>query len=80
MPEPPKPALPTLSARAAGLTDDQIALLRALTDQPVSVDDLIDQTQLPARRVLSALTMLEIDQYVTQCSGKRYIRAVALTD
>ncbi len=79
-PEPPKPALPTLSARAAGLTDDQIALLRALTDQPVSVDDLIDQTQLPARRVLSALTMLEIDQYVTQCSGKRYIRAVALTD
>ena len=79
-PEPPKLALPTLSAREAGLTDDQIALLRALTDQPVSVDDLIDQTQLPARRVLSALTMLEIDQYVTQCSGKRYIRAVALTD
>lgn len=73
-----QPVLPSLSLKDAGLTDDQILLLRTLTDKPMPVDDLIELTQLPARRVLSALTMLEIDQYVTQCSGKRYIRAVTL--
>lgn len=73
-----QPALPSLSLKDAGLTDDQILLLRTLTDRPMPVDDLIELTELPARRVLSALTMLEIDQYVTQCSGKRYIRAVML--
>jgi len=73
-----QPVLPSLSLKGAGLTDDQILLLRTLTDQPMPVDDLIELTELPARRVLSALTMLEIDQYVTQCSGKRYIRAVTL--
>ena len=73
-----QPVLPSLSLKSAGLTDDQILLLRTLTDRPQPVDDLIELTQLPARRVLSALTMLEIDQYVTQCSGKRYIRAVTL--
>lgn len=75
-----QPALPSLSLKDAGLTDDQILLLRTLTDRPMPVDDLIELTELPARRVLSALTMLEIDQYVTQCSGKRYIRAVALSE
>lgn len=73
-----QPVLPSLSLKDAGLTDDQILLLRTLTDRPMPVDDLIELTELPARRVLSALTMLEIDQYVTQCSGKRYIRAVTL--
>jgi len=75
-----QPVLPSLSLKSAGLTDDQILLLRTLTDRPIQVDDLIELTELPARRVLSALTMLEIDQYVTQCSGKRYIRAVTLLE
>ena len=44
------------------------------------VDDLIEATQIPARRVLSALTMLEIENYVQQSSGKRYARNVVLTD
>jgi DNA processing protein len=75
-----QPALPSLSLKDAGLTDDQALLLRTLTDRPMPVDDLVELTELPARRVLSALTMLEIDQYVTQCSGKRYIRAVTLAE
>ena len=72
------PSLPTLSAKDAGLTDDQLLLLRTLTDGPMTVDDLAELTELPVRRVLSALTMLEIDQSVTQCDGKRYVRAVTL--
>ena len=64
-----------------GLTDDQIALLRVLeTDAPAQVDDLIQATGIPARRVLSALTMLEIDGMAGQHSGKRYTRTVTLPD
>ncbi|WP_298029156.1 DNA-processing protein DprA [uncultured Dysosmobacter sp.] len=76
-----KPVPPSLSLAKAGLTDDQIALLRVLDSEvPALVDDLIERTEIPTRRVLSALTMLELDRYVTQHSGKRYTRAVTLTE
>ena len=42
--------------------------------------DLIELTGIPTRRVLSALTVLEIEHLVTQHSGKRYARAVNLTE
>ena len=74
------PELLSLSRAGAALTEDQIRILRTLTDDPMLVDDLIEATQLPARRVLSALTLLEIDQYVLQSAGKRYARNVLLTD
>ena len=72
-----KPPLPTVGPQ--GLTDDQIALLKVLeVETSIQVDDLIQTTGVPARRVSSALTMLEIDGYVLQHSGKRYTRTVAL--
>lgn len=79
---PAKKVPDSLSLRRDGgaLTDDQIAILRALGDEPVLVDDLIEQTQIPTRRVLSALTMLEIDNYVLQSPGKRYARNVVLVE
>ncbi len=79
-PEPPaQPALPVLDISGDhGLTDDQIRIVKALQGRTMQVDDVIDQTQIPARRVLSALTMLEIDQIVTQESGKRFALAVTL--
>ena len=79
-PEPEKaPALRAVSRE--GLTDDQIALLGVLEPEgPIQVDDLIESTGIPARRVSSALTMLEIDGCVRQHDGKRYTRTVALTE
>lgn len=79
-PEPEKaPALRAVSRE--GLTDDQIALLGVLEPEgPVQVDDLIESTGIPARRVSSALTMLEIDGCVRQHDGKRYTRTVTLTE
>ena len=79
-PEPEKaPALRAVSLE--GRTDDQIALLGVLEPEgPVQVDDLIESTGIPARRVSSALTMLEIDGCVRQHDGKRYTRTVALTE
>ena len=78
----PKPVPPSvsLSRNDYSLTDDQIRLLRALTEEPMLVDDLIELTEIPTRRVLSALTVLEIEHLVTQHSGKRYARAVTLTE
>ena len=74
-PEAPPPVSPS------GLTDDQIALLRILDpEKPAQVDDLIADTGVPARRVSSALTMLEIDGMVCQHSGKRYTRTVTLAE
>lgn len=78
-PEEQKESLRTVSPEA--VTGDQAALLRALEAViPTQVDDLVQATGLPARRVLSALTMLEIDGCVTQHSGKRYTRLVELSE
>ncbi|MBD9196839.1 MAG: DNA-protecting protein DprA [Clostridiales bacterium] len=77
----PKPVAPSLSLSQGDveLTDDQIAILKALSDtEPMQVDDLTELVDIPTRRVLSALTVLEIDQYVVQHPGKRYTRAVTV--
>lgn len=79
----PKAVPPSLNPADCemSLTDDQIALLRVLSDEePALVDDLIEQTGIPTRRVLSALTVLEIENLVRPHSGKRYTRAVTLID
>ena len=61
-----------------GLTDDQTRIIRALNGRTLQVDDLIEETQISTRRVLAALTILELDRIVTQESGKRFSLAVTL--
>ncbi len=78
-PEPEAPALPLLDlAGDHGLTDDQLRIVKALEGRTVQVDDLIEETQIPTRRILSALTVLELDRIVAQESGKRFSLLVAL--
>lgn len=60
------------------LTDDQRDILLALEDKPRIADDLVELTQIPARRVLSALTILEVQDFVTQEPGKRFRAKVKL--
>ena len=73
------PELPVLDLGADhGLTDDQIRILQALEGGTMHVDDIIEATQIPARRVLSALTLLEVEDRVRQESGKRFTLAVTL--
>lgn len=55
-----------------GLTDDQKDLLSALGDKKLLSDDLVELTQIPARRVLSALTMLQVRGLVAEHPGKRF--------
>lgn len=78
---PPAPALPVLdiSQDPGGLTDDQIAVLSVLhTDIPTLTDDAAILANLPVRRVLSALTVLEIDGYVCRQGARSFLRTVEL--
>ena len=60
------------------LTDDQRSVLLALDGGTIQADDLVERTQIPARRVLSALTVLQIQGYVAEESGKRFRATVKL--
>lgn len=62
------------------LTDDQAALLRALQARgEQSADDLVEATGIPARRVLSALTLLQVRQWVAE-AGRRFTTLVELKE
>jgi len=74
--EPDKPLLDLSGDH--GLTDDQLRIVRTLNGRTVHVDDLVEETQIPTRRVLSALTVLELDRIVTQENGKRFSLLVDL--
>ena len=60
------------------LTDDQRDILLALEEKPRIADELVELTQIPTRRILSALTILEVQGYVTQEPGKRFRALVKL--
>ena len=59
-------------------TDDQLALLFALMEKERNADELVELTQIPARRVLSALTMLQVDGAVEEHPGRRFSSLVEL--
>ena len=72
-------ALPVISVADGDLSPEQALILSLMDAQtPVHVDDLIEQSGLSARQVLSDLTLLQIDGYVSEHSGKRYTRLVEL--
>jgi DNA processing protein len=41
-------------------------------------DELVEQTQIPMRRVLSALTLLQVRGYIKEENGKRFCALVRL--
>ena len=59
-------------------TDDQLAILFALAEGKRNADELVELTQIPARRVLSALTMLQVDGAVQEHLGRRCSSLVEL--
>lgn len=74
-----EPSLPVLDLSLDhSLTPEQVAVLKALAVRAMQVDDIIEETQIPTRKVLAALTILEIEGFVTQHSGKRFSLNVTL--
>lgn len=60
------------------LTDDEQVVLLALQEGDKGTDELVEQTQRPARKVLAALTMLQLQGYVTQKNSKKFRATVRL--
>ena len=70
-----------LAKNKEGLTDDQLRIIRLLdTKQGKLTDEVAEETGLPVRRVLSALTVLEIDGFVAQCSARCFVRTVDIKE
>ena len=67
-----------LMRRVDSFTDDELAIIHAMGDKSCQADELVERTQIPARRVLSALTMLQIAGCVAEKPGKRFISTVQL--
>ena len=51
---------------------DEATVLRQLEGGKQPVDRMIDETQLPAGRVLSALTLLEVKGFVKRLPARYY--------
>ena len=59
-------------------TDDERDIILALEKKDRLADEIIEATQIPARRVLSALTVLQVRGYVEERAGKRFSALVLL--
>ena len=55
-----------------GLSEDEAAVLRAIADRTVHIDEIIEKSGLRAGSALAALTMLEIKGVVSQTEGKKF--------
>ena len=76
------PALPTMSPETlAALEEDQRAVLLILREELSCIsDDIAVALDLPVHRVLSALTMLEIEGCAAATGGRGFIRTVHIEE
>ena len=75
----PQRAYISLSDDPEAFTDDERDILLAIQRRSLTVDDISELTQIPTRRALSALTMLQLRGLVEEKPGKRFFAAVILT-
>lgn len=59
-------------------TDDELQIIAALKEKPLSADEVVERTQISARYVLSALTMLQVQGAVEELPGRRFRALVEL--
>ena len=69
-----------IKRRADSFTDDELAIIHAMQGKTCQADELVEGTQIPARRVLSALTMLQIAGCVAEKPGRRFVCLVELDE
>ena len=69
-----------IKRRPDSFTDDELAIIHAMQGKTCQADELVEGTQIPARRVLSALTMLQIAGCVAEKPGRRFVCLVELDE
>lgn len=85
-PEPePKPAKPAPAEEELPLVprsgleqmgEEQREIFFLLSEKPLSADDIVGRTEIPARRVNTALTLLQAGGYLKELPGRRFAAAV----
>ncbi len=66
------------SQQKSRFTDDELAILAAAARSPLTADEIVEKTQISARYVLSALTMLQVQGAIEERPGRRFYALVEL--
>jgi DNA processing protein len=66
------------SKEPEAVTDDEEMILACLQGKAITAEEIIEQTKLPARRVMSALTMLQLRGLLSEEAGKRFHTTVII--
>lgn len=75
--QPEEEALPGISSdELARLGDEQREVLFLLAGSKLTADDIVGHTDIPARRVNTALTILQAQGYLKELPGRRFTAAV----
>lgn len=77
-PERPKRELVPRGQQKDRFTDDELAILAATAKSALTADEIVERTQIPAKRVLSALTMLQVQGALEERPGRRFFALVEL--
>lgn len=56
--------------------EEQREIFFLLSEKPLSADDIVGRTEIPARRVNTALTLLQAGGYLKELPGRRFAAAV----
>ena len=75
---PPRREVVSLDQQKSRFTDDQIDILAAVAHAVLSADEIVERTQIPMKRALSALTMLQVDGCIEERPGRRFYAMVEL--
>ena len=61
-----------LDAQRSQFSDDELVLLQALRQGPLSAEELIEQSKLPASRAVAAVTLLVLRGFAVELPGNRF--------
>jgi len=74
---PPRELVPR-GQQKSRFTDDELAVLAAVEKKALAADEIVERTQIPTKRVLSALTMLQLQGALEERPGRRFYALVEL--
>lgn len=74
----PRRELVPRQQQKARFTDDELDILAAAAKAPLTADEIVEKTQIPMKRALSALTMLQVQGAVEERPGRRFYALVEL--
>ena len=57
----------------ANLSDKENKIYSLLSLTPILIDEIVTKTTLPLSEILETLTMLELNGYVTELPGQKYV-------